>query len=270
MRRGRLAVVLAIGLLLAWWTVASAGSGINNRDLEAKLSKIFGPVKVLGTIPSTRIPGMTEVVVQGSRGQQAVLFLTPDAKHFILGRYMELATGNDQTKDLAYEKGILSLPKGKKLKASGLDFKDSPTFGNPKGVPVTIFFCPLCPYCIKTLKNLKPLADEGKIYLRLKYFNVHGARGENAEIEAECIRRQDKNPKEYWNYLFNNPHLEFPRSKKCPQKDVILKMLERDRKDGEKVGVRAVPTLIIGKELFTGAPNGVALKKIIDKEGKKR
>ena len=270
MKRVRCLAVLVLGLLLVWGAVVQAGQEINKKELEAKLSKIFGPVKVLGTIPSSRIPGVTEVVVQGSRGQQAVIFLAPDAKHFILGRYMELSTGKDQTKDLAYEKGILSLPKGKDVKTKGIDFKDSPTFGNPKGVPVTVFFCPLCPYCIKTLKSLKPLADKGLIYLRLKYFNVHGERGEKAEVEAECIRRSEKDPQAYWNYLFKDPHLKFPRSEKCSQKEAIAKMLARDREDGKKLGIRAVPTLIIGKELFTGAPNEVALKKIIDKKSKEK
>jgi len=269
-RRVKCLAMLVLGLLLVWGAVANAGKELNKKELEAKLSKIFGPVKVLGTIPSTRIPGMTEVVVQGSRGQQAVIFLAPDEKHFILGRYMELATGKDQTKDLAYEKGILSLPKGKEVKTKGISFKESPTFGNPKGVPVTVFFCPLCPYCIKTLKSLKPFADKGEIFLRLKYFNVHGERGEKAEVEAECIRRNEKDPSAYWNYLFNDPHLKFPRSEKCPQKKEIAEMLKRDREDGKNLGIRAVPTLIIGKELFTGAPNEVALKRIIDKksEGK--
>ena len=269
MKRGRLFLIVLAGLVLAWSSITLAGSQVNKKDLESKLSKIFGPVKVLGTIPSSRIPGMTEVVVQGSRGQQAVIFLAPDAKHFILGRYMDLATGKDQTKDLAYEKGILSLPKGKSIKAAGIDFKDSPTFGNPKGVPVTIFFCPLCPYCIKTLKSLKPFADKGEIFLRLKYFNVHGERGEKSEVEAECIRRSEKNPGAYWNYLFNNAHLQFPRSQNCTQKAAIDKMLQRDREDGKKLGIKAVPTLIIGEELFTGAPNEVALKRIIDKKSSK-
>ena len=272
-KRGKCLLVLVLGLLMVMGTVVHAGQEINKKELEAKLSKIFGPVKVLGAIPSTRIPGMTEVVVQGSRGQQAVLFLAPDAEHFILGRYMDIETGQDQTKDLAYEKGVLPLPKGKEVKAakiSEIKFKDSPTFGNPKGVPVTVFFCPLCPYCIKTLKSLKPYADKGEILLRLKYFNVHGERGEKAEVEAECIRRNEKDPTAYWNYLFNDPHINFPKSQNCKQKEAIEKMLDRDREDGKKLGIRAVPTLIIGKELFTGAPNEVALKRIIDKKSNKK
>ena len=269
LKRFRLLLVVSLGLILTWSSLALAGSQVNNKNLEAELSKIFGPVKVLGTMPS-RIPGMTEVVVQGSRGQQAVIFLAPDQKHFILGRYMDLSTGKDQTKDLAYEKGFLKPPSGKEVDISSLNFKDSPTFGNTKGVPVTIFFCPLCPYCIKTLKTLKPYADNGKILLRLKYFNVHGERGEKAEIEAECIRRSNKDPEAYWNYLFKDPHISFPKSEKCPQKEAITKMLARDREDGKKLGVKAVPTLIIRKDLFTGAPNEVALKRIIDKKEKSK
>ena len=266
MRKG-LSWIIVLALLAMFLLAPSIGHAakkMDNATVKQALKHLgVSNAEVLGVEPSP-IKGLWMVYVKLGGKRMGAFLLTTDSRYLITGKLLDLsAGGKDITFSTGVEKGYFPLPQGKSLKESKVDINTagSPTFGPPKAPKVIIYFDPLCPYCLRELKELRPMADEGKISLILKYFIVHGDKARELARNALCLYQQGEK-EAFWTYLFSQGKLGAPQGNKCDEGQIEL-VLTRDGEEAKKLGLRGTPASVINDEVYSGYLGRTIIEKLL-------
>ena len=255
--------VVTVAILLAPG-MGHAAAKINTATATQALKQLgVSNVEVLGVEPSP-IKDLWMVYVKLGGKRMGAFLLSSDSKYLITGKLLDLsAGGKDLTFATGIEKGYFPLPQGKSLKESNVDINTtgSPAFGTAKAPKVIVYFDPLCPYCLRELKELKPMVDEGKILLILKYFIVHGEEARALAKNALCLYQQGEK-EAFWSYLFSQGKLGVPQGKKCDEGQIEL-LLTRDGEEAKKLGLRGTPASIINDKLYSGYLGRTIIEKLL-------
>jgi protein-disulfide isomerase len=139
-----------------------------------------------------------------------------------------------------------------------------------------------CPYCQKVAAAVNKLrADMGdKINFTYKDFPLPmHARAEKAAEAARCAGEQGK----FWEYhdeIFHSKELDVDQLKaqaralnlnaadfdKCLDTGAELIAVEKDRKEGQKLGISGTPSFFINGHYLSGALDYAALRQIVDQQ----
>lgn len=258
--------MITVALLTMFLVAPSIGHAAKKMDAATVTQALkhlgVSNAEVIGVEPSP-IKDLWMVYVRLGRRMGAFL-LTSDGKYLITGKLLDLsAGGKDLTFATGVEKGYFPLPQGKSLKESNVDINTtgSPAFGPSKAPRLIVYFDPLCPYCLRELKELKPMVDEGKIRLILKYFIVHGDKARELARNGLCLYQQGEK-EAFWSYLLSQGKLGAPQGKKCDEGQIEL-LLTRDGEEAKKLGIRGTPASIINDKLYTGYLGRTIIEKLL-------
>ncbi len=164
-----------------------------------------------------------------------------------------------------------------------IDVKDAPVRGDP-GAPISIvefsdFQCPHCKHVQPVLKQIEEEYPQVKVYF--KNYPITRAHP-YAQMAAQAALAAGKQGK-FWQFhdkLFGGDQekespsdleryareLKLNINKWKKDTDAAAEKVNRDRADGEKVGVDATPSLYINGRKFHGPPTVEELKDWIDEE----
>jgi protein-disulfide isomerase len=164
-----------------------------------------------------------------------------------------------------------------------VDTQNAETLG-PEKAPVTLveFADYECPYCQKVAADIKKLqADLGdKVAFTYKDFPLPmHARAEKAAEAARCAGRQGK----FWEFhdeLFRSKELDVDELKaeagalkldsaefdKCLDSGEQAAAVERDRKEGMRLGLSGTPSFFINGHFLSGALDYAALRQIVEQQ----
>jgi protein-disulfide isomerase len=139
-----------------------------------------------------------------------------------------------------------------------------------------------CPYCQKVAADVNKLrADLGdKINFTYKDFPLQmHARAEKAAEAARCAGKQGK----FWEFhdeIFHSKELDVDQLKaqaralnlnsadfdKCLDSGEETAAVEKDRKEGETLGINGTPSFFINGHFLSGALDYTALRQIVDQQ----
>ncbi len=139
-----------------------------------------------------------------------------------------------------------------------------------------------CPYCQKVAADVKKLkADYGdKVAFTYKDFPLPmHARAEKAAEAARCASKQNK----FWEFhdeLFHSKELDVDQLKaqaralkldatafdKCLDSGEEVAAIERDKKEGMRLGITGTPSFFINGHYLSGALDYAALRQIVDQQ----
>lgn len=154
----------------------------------------------------------------------------------------------------------------------------------PKDAQVTLveFADYECPYCQRVAPDVKRLAAEfgGKISFAFKDFPLPmHARAEKAAEAARCASRQNK----FWEFhdeLFRSKELDTGELKaqakalkldsgqfdKCLDSGEEAAAVDRDRKEGIRLGINGTPSFFINGHFMSGALDYATLRQVIEQQ----
>ncbi len=125
---------------------------------EFKNIFVGGEIKVLKVQPSP-VPGVCEVIVE-ARGQKRLTYVDETGRYLIVGRLIDLVTRKDLTQERLAELLRLSPEQMKKL-------EPLVAFSMGHGPVVYLVTDPDCPHCKRAEKILLPLAEQGKLTVKV-------------------------------------------------------------------------------------------------------
>jgi protein-disulfide isomerase len=164
---------------------------------------------------------------------------------------------------------------------ANVDMQSAQTLG-PQKAPVTIveFADYECPYCQKVASDVKKLqADLGdKVAFTYKDFPIHGRSGKAAEA-ARCAGKQGK----FWELhdeLYRSKELDVDQLKaqaralkldpvefdKCLDSGEQAAAVERDHKEGSRLGISGTPSFFINGHFMSGALDYATLRQIVEQQ----
>ncbi|NDD03801.1 MAG: hypothetical protein EB078_02745 [Proteobacteria bacterium] len=162
-------------------------------------------------------------------------------------------------------------------------------FWGSNQAPVTIvefldFECPFCAVSVRTLERIKQEYGPEKVRIVFHHFPLpNHPRAIPASLAASCANVQGK----FWemhNLLFENQgklkdsdlkgyakklRIDSAKFADCYDKKAQMQKITRGQKEGEKVGVFAVPSYVINGILIQGIQPFEQLKETIDRALKK-
>jgi protein-disulfide isomerase len=166
---------------------------------------------------------------------------------------------------------------------ANVDTRNSQTLG-PQKAPVSLveFADYECPYCQKVAADVKKLqADlDDKVAFTYKDFPLPmHARAEKAAEATRCAGKQGK----FWEFhdeLFRSKELDFDQLKaqartlkldpaefdKCLDSGEQAEAVERDRKEGLRLGLSGTPSFFINGHFLSGALDYAALRQIVEQQ----
>jgi protein-disulfide isomerase len=139
-----------------------------------------------------------------------------------------------------------------------------------------------CPYCQKVAADVKKLADDyvDKVAFTYKDFPLPmHSRAEKAAEAARCAAKQNK----FWEFhdqLFQSKELDVDQLKaqaralkldsaefdKCLDSGEEAAAVDRDRKEGTRLGLNGTPSFFINGHFMSGALDYAALRQIVDQQ----
>jgi protein-disulfide isomerase len=139
-----------------------------------------------------------------------------------------------------------------------------------------------CPYCQKVAADVKKLADDyaDKVAFTYKDFPLPmHSRAEKAAEAARCAAKQNK----FWEFhdeLFRSKELDVDQLKaqalalkldstqfdKCLDSGEEAAAVDRDRKEGTRLGLNGTPSFFINGHFMSGALDYAALRQIVDQQ----
>ncbi len=139
-----------------------------------------------------------------------------------------------------------------------------------------------CPYCQKVAPDLKRLAADfsGKVSFAFKDFPLPmHARAEKAAEAARCASTQDK----FWEFhdeLFRSKELDVDQLKaqakalkldaeqfdRCLDSGEEAAAVDRDRKEGTRLGINGTPSFFINGHFMSGALDYATLRQAIEQQ----
>lgn len=166
---------------------------------------------------------------------------------------------------------------------ANVDVADAPKLG-PGSAQVTLveFADYECPYCQRVAPDVKKLRQDfgDKIAFTYKDFPLPmHSRAEKAAEAARCASKQSK----YWEFhdeLFHSKELDVDQLKaqaralkldplqfdKCLDSGEEATAVERDRKEGERLGISGTPSFFINGHYLSGALDYAALRKVVEQQ----
>ena len=154
----------------------------------------------------------------------------------------------------------------------------------PKNAQVTLveFADYECPYCQKVAPDVKKLAEDfsGKVSFAFKDFPLPmHPRAEKAAEAARCASKQNK----FWKFhdeLFHSKELDVDQLKaqaralkldpeqfdKCLDSGEEAAEVERDRKEGNRLGINGTPSFFINGHFMSGALDYATLRQAIEQQ----
>ncbi len=139
-----------------------------------------------------------------------------------------------------------------------------------------------CPYCQKVASDVKKLASDysGKVSFAFKDFPLPmHARAEKAAEAARCASEQN----EFWEFhdeLFRSKELDVDQLKaqaralkldsgkfdKCLDSGEAAAAVDRDRKEGTRLGINGTPSFFINGHFMSGALDYATLRQVIEQQ----
>jgi protein-disulfide isomerase len=166
---------------------------------------------------------------------------------------------------------------------ANLDVADAQLLG-PKSAQIKLveFADYECPYCQRVAADVKKLkADFGdKVAFTYKDFPLPmHARAEKAAEAARCASKQNK----YWEFhdeLFHSKELDVDQLKaqaralkldseqfdKCLDSGEEVAAVERDRKEGLRLGISGTPSFFVNGHYLSGALDYAALRQVVEQQ----
>ncbi len=166
---------------------------------------------------------------------------------------------------------------------ANVDVADAQVLG-PKSAQVTLveFADYECPYCQKVASDVRKLkADYGdKVAFTYKDFPLPmHARAEKAAEAARCASKQSK----FWEFhdeLFHSKELDVDQLKaqaralkldpeqfdKCLDSGEQAAAVERDRKEGMRLGITGTPSFFVNGHYLSGALDYAALRQVVEQQ----
>ena len=154
----------------------------------------------------------------------------------------------------------------------------------PAKAPVTLveFADYECPYCQKVAADVSKLVNDyaDKVAFTYKDFPLPmHARAEKAAEAARCAAKQNK----FWDFhdeLFRSKELDIDQLKaqakalkldsvqfdKCLDSGEEVAAVDRDRKEGNRLGINGTPSFFINGHYMSGALDYAALRQIIEQQ----
>jgi protein-disulfide isomerase len=167
-------------------------------------------------------------------------------------------------------------------KPHAFNYSDTPILGDPKaGVTITEFAEFKCNHCVELSPVLKQLVAEsnGTVRLLFKHFPIKNHQGSvMVSSAAQAAHRQGK----FWEMYdllfkdFNRQSmddlmqyarslgLDVPRFKADMEDPKLLALIERDKMEGVRAGVKGTPTLFINGRIYNLRNDEAFLKDIIN------
>ena len=156
---------------------------------------------------------------------------------------------------------------------------DSPVVGNPHGdVTIVEFFDYRCGYCRRVVKDLRDVVeDDGNIRLVMKEFPILGPASIRAARAALAATKQGK----YEAYHFalmtqpgdmSDPHLmqvareiglDLERLRQDMEDPEIDKLIRRNHRLAETLGISGTPAFVFGDTLVPGAIDAATMRQLI-------
>jgi protein-disulfide isomerase len=139
-----------------------------------------------------------------------------------------------------------------------------------------------CPYCQKVAADVNKLRTDLKDKINFTYkdfpLQMH-ARAEKAAEAARCAGKQGK----FWEFhdeIFRSKELDVDQLKaqaralklngadfdKCLDSGEETAAIEKDRKEGQKLGISGTPSFFINGHYLSGALDYAALRQIVDQQ----
>lgn len=168
--------------------------------------------------------------------------------------------------------------------SANVDAKNPQMTEGPDKAPVTLveFADYECPYCQKVASDVKKLADDflDKVSFTYKDFPLPmHARAEKAAEAARCAAKQNK----FWEFhdeLFRSKELDVDQLKaqakalklnsdqfdKCLDSGEEAEAVDRDRKEGTRLGINGTPSFFINGHYMSGALDYAALRQIVEQQ----
>jgi protein-disulfide isomerase len=166
---------------------------------------------------------------------------------------------------------------------ANVDTQNAQSLGPANAIVTLVEFADYeCPYCQKVAADVKKLqADLGdKVSFTYKDFplSMH-ARAEKAAEATRCASKQGK----YWEFhdeLFRSKELDVDQLKaqaralkldpsdfdKCLDSGEETAVVERDRKEGTRLGITGTPAFFINGHFLSGALDYAALRQIVEQQ----
>jgi protein-disulfide isomerase len=166
---------------------------------------------------------------------------------------------------------------------ANVDVADAQVLG-PKSAQIKLveFADYECPYCQRVAADVKKLkADFGdKVAFTYKDFPLPmHARAEKAAEAARCASKQNK----YWEFhdeLFHSKELDVDQLKaqaralkldseqfdKCLDSGEEAAAVERDRKEGLRLGISGTPSFFVNGHYLSGALDYAALRQVVEQQ----
>jgi len=166
---------------------------------------------------------------------------------------------------------------------ANVDIQDAQMLGPEKAQVTLVEFADYeCPYCQKVAADVKKLqADLGdKVAFTYKDFPLPmHARAEKAAEATRCASKQGK----FWEFhdeLFRSKELDVDQLKaqaralkldsaefdKCLDSGEEVAVVERDRKEGVRLGITGTPSFFINGHFLSGALDYAALRQIVEQQ----
>lgn len=206
-----------------------------------------------------------------------------EVRQKILDKIRELRTKKIETEYVKAlrEKSTVTIelapPQAKVAAAESLAF-------GPKNAPVTLveFADYECPYCQKVAPDMKKLmADLGdKVTFEYRDFPLPmHARAEKAAEAARCASKQNK----FWEFhdeIFHSKELDTDQLKaqaralkldtnlfdKCLDSGEEAAAIEKDKKEGIRLGISGTPSFFINGHYLSGALDYAALRQVVEQQ----
>jgi protein-disulfide isomerase len=164
-----------------------------------------------------------------------------------------------------------------------VDVQSAQAIGGDKAVVKLVEFADYeCPYCQKVAADVKKLvADYGdKVAFSYKDFPLPmHTRAEKAAEATRCASKQNK----FWEFhdeIFRSKELDVDQLKaqaralkldsvqfdKCLDSGEEATVVEKDRKEGERLGISGTPSFFVNGHYLSGALDYEALRQIVDQQ----
>jgi thiol-disulfide isomerase/thioredoxin len=172
-------------------------------------------------------------------------------------------------------------------KQHGFTYSDTPVMGNPAaGITITEFAEFKCTHCVALSPVLKQLVKEsnGAVRLVFKHFPIKSHHGSvTSSRAAHAAHRQGK----FWEMYdllfkdFNRQsvedlmqhartlNLDLARFKADMADPELVTLIEKDKMEGVRAGVRGTPTLFINGKMYNLPNDEAFLKDIINEESER-
>lgn len=172
-------------------------------------------------------------------------------------------------------------------KSHAFDYTETPVMGNPEAkITITEFAEFKCTHCVALSPVLKKLVEDSKGSVRLlfKHFPLKNHHGSvTVSRAAQAAHRQGK----FWEMYdllfkdFNKQtmenileyarglNLDLPRFKADLEDPKLLTLIERDKVEGVRAGVKGTPTLFVNGKMYNLRNDEAFLKDLINEEAER-